>query len=349
VDQIIRDLVDNSINLTRQKLKRVEAAKISAAVEEQILEALCGKKSGKDTRESFRDLYRKGQLEGTEVVVEVPSPKPGGGNITMVGLPDFREQFMEQLLKQMKSTKKEKRTLTVAEARTILEEVEEEKAISDESVQREAVALAEQDGIVFIDEIDKIVSSFKDSTDASSEGVQRDLLPIIEGSTVSTKYGNVNTDHILFICSGAFHSVKPSDMLAELQGRLPIRVELKGLTRQDFERILTDTEPASNMLRQQEALLLTEGIKLEFTPEAVSEIAKMAEDINLMMDNIGARRLHTILERIVDPISFDAPDKAREQAKSGNTSLYTFVVDEKYVQERLLELSRREDLARYVL
>lgn len=344
VDQIIRDLVDNSITLTRAKLKRQEAHKIAAAVEAKIIDALCGEDCPSATKESFLDLYRSGGLEETVVQVDVPAEKPQGSTII-----DMREVFMN-LEKLVKTSKSEMRKLTVAKARPLLEAAEEQILFSDDLVHREAIASAEQNGIVFIDEIDKIVSSSKaHGVDASSEGVQRDLLPIIEGSQVTTKYGNVNTDHILFICSGAFHSVKPSDMLAELQGRLPIRVELQALTRSDFERILTVTEPASNMLRQHEALLLTEGVKLEFTTDAVAEIAKLAVDINLMMDNIGARRLHTVLERIIDPISFDAPDKARECASANNGELFKFVVDANYVRERLLELSKREDLAKYVL
>ena len=216
--------------------------------------------------------------------------------------------------------------------------------MNSDAVTREAVAATEADGIVFIDEIDKIVTSseYRYGADASSEGVQRDLLPIIEGSTVSTKHGNVNTDHILFICSGAFHSVKPSDMLAELQGRLPVRVELKGLTQEDFYKILT--EPEANMIMQQQALLATEDVELQFTDGAIKEVSKVAEEVNTTVDNIGARRLHTIIERIVEDISFDAPEKEK-----GVDGKVTIVIDESVVREKIGDLLKKQDLSKYVL
>ena len=237
-----------------------------------------------------------------------------------------------------------KRKLKISEARPLIEEQEAERFINSEAVTREAIAATEADGIVFIDEIDKIVTSseYRYGADASSEGVQRDLLPIIEGSTVSTKHGNVNTDHILFICSGAFHSAKPSDMLAELQGRLPVRVELKGLTQEDFYRILT--EPEANMILQQQALLSTENVDLHFTDSAIREISRVAEEVNTSVDNIGARRLHTILERIVEDISFDAPEKSRE-----NGAKLTVVVDKEDVLEKIGDLLKKQDLSKYVL
>ena len=241
----------------------------------------------------------------------------------------------------------ERRDLRVADARPLLEEAETERLVSPDAVAREAVASAEADGIVFIDEVDKIVVNHdhRYGADASSEGVQRDLLPILEGSVVATKHGNVATDHILFIASGAFHACKPSDMLAELQGRLPIRVELKGLTQADFERILT--EPDANMLRQQAALLATEGVDLEFSPCAVAEIAAVAAAANAALDNIGARRLHTVLERVLDEVSFDAPKRAADAAAKGEKA--KVVVDAAFVKDRIGDLLERQDLSRFVL
>lgn len=243
----------------------------------------------------------------------------------------------------------EKHRMLVSECRPILEEVEMERLMSSDSIAKDAIAAAESDGIVFIDEIDKIVSSPESRTgaDASSEGVQRDLLPIIEGSTISTKYGNVNTDHILFIASGAFHSCKPSDMMAELQGRLPIRVELKGLSQEDLLRILT--EPEFNMVRQQQELLATEGVHLEFTPEALQEIASVAAEVNLSVDNIGARRLHTVMERIVEDISFHAPERVSEYHVGGGNGELLYKIDRDDVRKVIGDMLTRTDISKYVL
>lgn len=347
VDQIIRDLVDNSLLLTKQKLQKKLKEQIDEIVENKILEALCGPDS--TSIPSFRGLLRDGQLEEREGSFELPASGPkmqpfdGMGGIAV-------HELISGVNKAISGgrTKTEKRNMKVSEARPLLEEAESERLINQDTVQKEAIQAVEQDGMVFIDEIDKIVVNHDaryGGADASSEGVQRDLLPIIEGSVVSTKYGNVNTDHILFICSGAFHSCKPSDMLAELQGRLPIRVELKGLTSHDFYRILT--EPENNMLKQQQALMQTEGIQMEFTDAAIREISRVAEEVNTSVDNIGARRLHTVLERIVEEISFDAPEKAKESEQSGQQCKYT--VDKKDVKERVGELLKRQDLSKYVL
>jgi ATP-dependent HslUV protease ATP-binding subunit HslU len=354
VDQIIRDLVDSAITLQRAKMRRQALAQISQAVEDRIVAAICGPASEERTMESFRQLYREGGLEDNTITIDVPPNTSGAGGIVgsdgPMGGTQVREIFisLDKMLTNRQG-KLEKREMKVSEARPLLEDIESQRVISDETVHREALQATEQDGIVFIDEIDKIVTSSDShfSADASSEGVQRDLLPIIEGSVVSTKYGNVNTDHILFICSGAFHAVKPSDMLAEMQGRLPIRVELKGLTQQDFYRILT--EPENNMIKQQRALLSTEGVDLRFTDEAVMEVARLAEEINTSLDNIGARRLHTVLERILEQISFDAPDKAREARDAGHEGDFVYEVDKTYVQDRLVELVKRQDLSKYVL
>lgn len=349
VDQIIRDLVDNSLLLTKQKLQKKLKEQIDDLVENKILEALCGSEITEVVKSSFRGLLRDGQLEDREATFELPAsvqkmqPFDGMGGIAV-------HELISGVNKAISGgrTKTEKRKMKVSEARPLLEEGESERLINQDTVQKEAVQAVEQDGMVFIDEIDKIVvnhDSRYGGADASSEGVQRDLLPIIEGSVVSTKYGNVNTDHILFICSGAFHSCKPSDMLAELQGRLPIRVELKGLTAHDFYRILT--EPENNMLKQQQALMETEGIQMEFTDAAIREISRVAEEVNTSVDNIGARRLHTVLERIVEDISFDAPEKAKESRQSGQR--FRYVVDKKDVKERVTELLKIQDLSKYVL
>jgi len=246
---------------------------------------------------------------------------------------------MPQMEKVFKSQRMERMEITIGEAKPLLREVEMEKHLNSDQITKDAILLAESDGIVFIDEIDKIVTNHetRHGADASSEGVQRDLLPIIEGSMVSTKYGNVNTDHILFICSGAFHSCKPSDMLAELQGRLPIRVELKGLGREDLYRILT--EPETNMIRQQQLLMKTEDIHLVFTDEAIEELAAVAAEVNRSVDNIGARRLHTVIERVVEEISFHAPERAGQ----------TYTIDKEKVQSAVGDLLRKSDLSRFVL
>eukprot|EP00475_Leptophrys_vorax_P042098 TRINITY_DN79428_c0_g1_i1.p1 TRINITY_DN79428_c0_g1~~TRINITY_DN79428_c0_g1_i1.p1 ORF type:complete len:286 (-),score=32.89 TRINITY_DN79428_c0_g1_i1:204-1010(-) len=249
------------------------------------------------------------------------------------------QDFVHRIERIVRSGRKEKKDLTVAEARVLLTEAEMEKRLSSDSLIKDAIQATESEGIVFIDEIDKIVnaSDMRHGADASAEGVQRDLLPIIEGSVVSTKHGNVSTDHILFVCSGAFSACRPSDMLAELQGRLPIRVELKGLTREDLYRILT--EPEANMIRQQELLMRTEGIHLVFTDEAIREVAAVAAEINHTLDNIGARRLHTVLERVVEDISFHAPERSGE----------TCTIDKEDVRRPLDDLLEKVDVSRFIL
>lgn len=346
VDQIIRDLVDNAIIMMKQKMRQRQKANIEAAVEDRIITAIIGEHAEAASRREFRNLYREGALDDREIDVDVPTPNRvpllggGGGDAPSIQEVMIRVDTMFNQRKRGDSKKKMK----VSEARPIIEEQEAERFISNESVVRESIQAVEQDGIVFIDEIDKIVTSSETryGADASSEGVQRDLLPIIEGSTVSTKYGNVNTDHILFICSGAFHQCKPSDMLAELQGRLPIRVELKGLTADDFYRILT--EPECNMIRQQQALLATENVELHFTDAAIREISRIAEEVNTNLDNIGARRLYTILERILDDVSFTAPEKASEAG-----SQFNVVIDKEDISTTLGDLLKKRDLSKYIL
>ncbi|KAL4528197.1 hypothetical protein Ndes2437B_g00298 [Nannochloris sp. 'desiccata'] len=356
VDQIIRDLVDNAIIMVKHRMRREQQVAINKAVEERLVAALVGEHATTETRAAFRQLYRDGELEDREVEVEVPSspqrmmPLGGAGGETNIQEMVIR---VDRLFRGGKGGAggEGKRKLKISEARPLVEEQEAERFINSEVVTREAVAATEADGIVFIDEIDKIVTSseYRYGADASSEGVQRDLLPIIEGSVVSTKHGNINTDHILFICSGAFHSAKPSDMLAELQGRLPVRVELKGLTQEDFYKILT--EPEANMITQQQALLATENVELHFTDAAIKEISKVAEEVNTSVDNIGARRLHTIIERIVEDISFEAPDKTRDvngEVGTGGGKV-TVVIDKEDVVEKIGDLLKKQDLSKYVL
>lgn len=371
VDQIIRDLVDIGVNLTRAKLRRKYAAEVKVAVENTILKALVGKPAGKekeessttddkeqrgkdgkdgkgssgDDIESWRNLLRSGDLHERSVEIEVPEKHRGvmEGNAGIT--PD---QVVVRLFNHQRKGL-EKRSMKISEALPIVEEMELEKLMNPETLTREAIANVEQDGIVFIDEIDKIVSNkdFRHGADASSEGVQRDLLPIIEGSCISTKHGNVNTDHILFICSGAFHSCKPSDMLAELQGRLPIRVELKGLTREDLYRILT--EPTNNIIRQQQALMETEGLNLHFTEAALQEVASIASEVNRTVDNIGARRLHTVLERIIEEYSFDAPDLVAKYQENNPDGKFQVVVDKEDVIKKLSPLLKKADMSKFIL
>ncbi|GLC73689.1 hypothetical protein PLESTF_001408600 [Pleodorina starrii] len=330
VDTIIRDLLEAAIGLVRTRLRKQNEAALKAAVEERLLRALLqqeplGSAGPGAGLEALRERLRTGELEDVFVEVDLTPPANGGsgrgGGVIDLGsgggVPGGPVVIN---LERLMSGKRDVRTLRVREARPLLEDLVAEQMFPPEQLVKEAIAATEQDGIVFIDEIDKIVSGGRGerwrSGDPSSEGVQRDLLPIIEGSVVSTKHGNVNTDHILFICAGAFHSVKPSDLMAELQGRLPIRVELKPLTRHDFYRILT--EPEYNLIKQQQVLLAAEGVDLEFTPEALSELTRVAEEVNRTLDNIGARRLHAVLERVVEEVSFSAPElvaAARREAQ----------------------------------
>jgi ATP-dependent HslUV protease ATP-binding subunit HslU len=344
VDSIIRDLLDVSIALTKKTRTEKLRAEVAQLVEDTILSQLVGEHGRQDSRSSFVKLYRDGALDERSVDVEVPTGGGGGGGGGVMFDPAAGPMAVNDLIGKLGKAvgaggrRTEKRKMTIAEAKPLIEEMEMEKLLDMSDVTKEAIANAENNGIVFIDEIDKIVNaSDYRGADASAEGVQRDLLPLIEGSTISTKHGNVETDHILFVASGAFHSCKPSDLLAELQGRLPIRVELKGLTEDDLYRILT--EPVTNLVRQQTALLATEDFELEFTDDAIREVARIAFEVNRTVENIGARRLHTVLERIVEELSFEAPEKA-------GTKL---VVDVEMVQERLDEMLITSDLGKYVL
>lgn len=351
VDQIIRDLVENAHALAKQRLRQRNKTQVDEAVEERLLDALAGDGADDSTRESMRRLLRDGSLEERTVEIEGSRGQdgtkmpldPGSGQVPL-------QEFVVRLDKMMSNMRQggERRQMRVEDARRVMEEQELERMANSDAVTREAISSAENDGIVFIDEIDKIVSpSGTGAPDASSEGVQRDLLPIIEGSQVSTKHGNLSTDHILFIASGAFHSCKPSDMLAELQGRLPVRVELNALSTDDLHRVLT--EPEANAIRQHVALLATEGIRLEFTQEAIHELSRVASEVNLHVENIGARRLHTILERVVDGISYDAPDLASEWQAQGNDLPRPYTIESHNIRSAVGDLLEKSDLSRFVL
>ncbi|MBE9604558.1 ATP-dependent protease ATPase subunit HslU [Acetobacteraceae bacterium H6797] len=342
VESIVRDLVEASITQMREAARHEVEAKAELAAEERLLTALVGEGAAGETRQKFRKMLREGSLESKEVEVEVTDPS-GGAPIGMIDLPGnqgIQMQNMQEMLGKMFGGKARRRKMTVAEARVALLREEADRLLDQDKLVKDAVSHAENNGIVFIDEIDKICarteSGFRGG-DVSREGVQRDLLPLIEGTTVSTKHGPVKTDHILFIASGAFHIAKPSDLLPELQGRLPIRVELSALTRDDFRRILT--EPEHSLIKQYVALLSTEQVNLDFGADAVDAIADLAADINARVENIGARRLATVLERLLEEISFSASDKAGETVK----------VDASYVGEKVAPLAATTDLSRFIL
>ena len=338
VDQIMRDLVEAALVMVRDKRRSGVKARAEGAAEERILDALVGPGSQPATRDSFRKKLRAGELDDKEIELELAdtaSPMqgmdlPGGGNVGMINL--------SEMLGKLGGGRTRKVKLTVKDAVAPLTTEESDKLLDQESLTAEALSLAENEGIVFIDEIDKVAArSEARGADVSREGVQRDLLPLIEGTTVSTKYGPVKSDHVLFIASGAFHVAKPSDLLPELQGRLPIRVELKALTRDDFKRILT--EPEANLIRQNQALLANEAVTLVFTDDAVEALADAAVAANSAVENIGARRLQTVLERVLEETSFKASDLAGQ----------TVTFDGEQVRERIGELARNADLSRYIL
>ena len=369
VDQIVRDLMDVSMQLTRKLWTEKLRGQAREVVDERILDRLTGpaaavssssSEEDNDTattmttgRESFREMLQQGLLDDQEIEVDVPqgertSDQILGGDGTNPNLVAMSELWQRVSGGQGSGGKKqptERKKLPISEARQVILEVELERLLENVDMKKEAITAVEESGIVFIDEIDKICSSrdsfSSKSADASAEGVQRDLLPLIEGTTINTKYGNVRTDYVLFIASGAFHAVKPSDLLPELQGRLPIRVELKGLTEDDLYRILT--EPVANLVRQQVAMIATEGVALEFEDEAIREIARMAAELNRTVENIGARRLHTVVERIMENVSFDA---AEEQSGSDDAVLK---IDKALVQERLADVMTKTDLSKYIL
>ena len=340
VDQIIRDLVETGIGLARDAKRQQVQAKAHLHAEERVLDALVGENASETTRESFRKKLRDGDLDDKEIEIQVadtgmgmPSfeiPGMPGSQVGMINLNDMLGKALGQRTKPRKVDVRRSYELLIAE--------ESDKLIDDEQIVQEAVQTVEENGIVFLDEIDKVCArSDRISGDVSREGVQRDLLPLIEGTTVSTKYGPVKTDHILFIASGAFHVSKPADLMPELQGRLPIRVELSALTKDDFRRILS--EPKASLTKQYTALMKTEGVELEFTDDAVDAIADIAVEVNSNVENIGARRLMTVMERVLDNISFEATDRSGEKV----------TVDEAYVRKNIGDLAKNADLSRFIL
>ena len=340
VEQIIRDLVEVGIGLQREKKRAEVQAKAHLGAEERVLDALVGATASPATRDSFRKKLRDGQLDDKEIEIEVADTGAGMPGFDLPGMPGATIGVLnlsEMFGKAMGGRTKKVKT-TVKESYADLIRDESDKMIDAELIQRDAIRSVENDGIVFLDEIDKIAA--RDGgmgAGVSREGVQRDLLPLVEGTTVSTKYGPVKTDHILFIASGAFHVSKPSDLLPELQGRLPIRVELKALTKEDFRRILTETE--ASLIRQYKALMETEALTLDFTEDAIDALADVAVHLNASVENIGARRLQTVMERVLDDISFNAPDR-------GGTSV---MIDAAYVSTHVGELAQNSDLSRFIL
>ena len=341
VEQIVRDLVEIAINMVREKGRAEVHAKAELAAEERVLDGLVGENAGAETRAKFRKMLRAGELDDKEIEIEVAGT--GGGGMPTFDIPGVPGAQMgminlnEVLGKAFGQRMKPKR-MSVAESHEALVSEESDKLVDGDKIVKEAIGLVEQNGIVFLDEIDKITArSERFGADVSREGVQRDLLPLIEGTTVATKHGTVRTDHVLFIASGAFHHAKPSDLLPELQGRLPIRVELKALTRDDFKRILV--EPEASLITQYIALMETEQVKLDFTDDAVEEIAKLAAEVNASVENIGARRLHTVLERLLDEISFTATDQPGTTVK----------IDAAYVTSQVGDLAKDSDLSRFIL
>ncbi len=339
VEQIIRDLLEIAIAMEKVKKRKEVHAKAQKLAEERVLDALVGNKASVATRESFRKRLRNGDLDDNEIEVPVnesgnmPSfeiPGMPGANIGMINIGDMLGKSM--------GNKSKKKKMTVKESHEILLNEEADKLIEQDKIIKSAKNVTENNGIVFLDEIDKISArTDRVGGDVSREGVQRDLLPLIEGTTVSTKYGPVKTDHILFIASGAFQLAKPSDLLPELQGRLPIRVELDALNSSDFKRILK--EPDNSLIKQYKALLKTENVDLEFSEDGIDTIAKLASEVNSSVENIGARRLHTIIERVLDEISFTATDRSGEK----------IVIDSKYVKENLGQLVKDNDLSKFIL
>ncbi len=338
VDQIIRDLVETGIGMVRVARRKDVEAQAHLNAEARVLEALVGANASETTRESFRKKLRANALDDKEIEIQVADA--GGGSFDIPGMPGGSASVinLSEMMGKAFGNRTKSRRMSVKASYEVLIAEESDKLLDQDQINSEAIDAVENNGIVFLDEIDKICArSERQGADVSREGVQRDLLPLIEGTTVSTKYGPVKTDHVLFIASGAFHIAKPSDLLPELQGRLPIRVELKALGRDDFKRILT--EPESSLIKQYKALLGTEGIELDFTEDGVAAIAAIAAETNASIENIGARRLHTVLERVLDEVSYSATDRSGE----------TVVIDAAYVQKHVGDLARNADLSKFIL
>jgi ATP-dependent HslUV protease ATP-binding subunit HslU len=340
VEQIVRDLVEISIALTRERKRKDVLAKAEQLAEERVLDALVGPGASPATRESFRKKLRAGEINDKEIEVEVQQSSSGMPMFEIPGMPGAQMGAISigDIFGKLGGNRAKTRRVTVEESHDLLIAEESDKLLDNDSLVQESIRVVEQNGIVFLDEIDKICAREGRMTgDVSREGVQRDLLPLIEGTTVNTKHGPVKTDHILFIASGAFHISKPSDLLPELQGRLPIRVELAALTRDDMRRILT--EPEASLIKQYIALLATEGVTLEFSEDAIDAIADIAVAVNSSVENIGARRLQTVMERVLDEVSFAAPDRGGETVK----------IDAAYVDKHIGDLAKNADLSRFIL
>ena len=339
VEQIVRDLVEIGIGLIREKKREQVKAKAHLAAEDRVLDALVGSTASPSTRSSFMKKLREGELDDKEIEIEVEDTGSPIGGLDIPGMPGSQMGMIDlgDIMSKAMGGRKKMRKTTVKESYEILIAEESDKLLDDEQVVSEAVAAVENNGIVFLDEIDKIAVAGERGGTVSREGVQRDLLPLVEGTTVATKYGPVKTDHILFVASGAFHVSKPSDLLPELQGRLPIRVELRALTKEDFVRILTETE--ASLIKQYVALMGTEDLELEFNEEAIDALADIAVELNSTVENIGARRLQTVMEKVLDEVSFEASDRAGETVK----------VDAEFVRKNVGDLAKDTDLSRYIL
>jgi ATP-dependent HslUV protease ATP-binding subunit HslU len=340
VDQIIRDLLEAAIGLARDTKRKEVEAKAQLKAEERVIDALVGIHATPATRDMFRKRLRAGELDEKEIEIQVADTGMGMPSFEIPGMPGSQVGMinLSDMLGKALGQRTKPRRVSVGDSFSILMAEESDKLIDNDLIVQDAIKNVENNGIVFLDEIDKICArSERIGADVSREGVQRDLLPLIEGTTVGTKYGPVKTDHVLFIASGAFHTAKPSDLLPELQGRLPIRVELRALTRDDFCRILT--EPKACLIKQYVALMQTEGVELEFTPDSIEAIADIAVEVNTNVENIGARRLSTVMERILDEISFDASEKAGEK----------ITVDAAYVRQHIGDLAKNADLSKFIL
>ncbi|NND50188.1 MAG: ATP-dependent protease ATPase subunit HslU [Rhizobiales bacterium] len=340
VEQIVRDLVEIGVAMVRDRKRKAVEARAHLGAEERVLDALVGENASSSTREAFRKKLREGELDDREIEINMRDASSGLPTFEIPGMPGAQMGMLnlnDMLGKAFGGRSVSKRT-SVRESYDLLIQEESDKLLDEDQLAQEAIESAENNGIVFIDEMDKICArEGRQGADISREGVQRDLLPLIEGTTVATKYGPVKTDHILFITSGAFHLAKPSDLLPELQGRLPNRVDIKALTQSDFKRILTDTE--ASLIKQYTALMSTENVTLEFTDDGIERVAAIAAEVNSSIENIGARRLHTVMERVLDEISFQATDRSGE----------TITIDAAYVDQHIGDLAKNADLSKFIL